>query len=73
MSATARDEVEQAMREVLLNNFKRHDFHDIIVTVGQRHIDEGDMEKFNMQRTLVAEYRPDDLAEFDRVFADHIS
>lgn len=72
MSATARKEYEQAREQVLINNFKRHDFHDVIVAVAQRHIDRDEWDNFEMQRTLVAEYRPGDLEEFDRIFASHL-
>ena len=73
MSAvTGNDEIDQAIRDVQMDIFKKCNFQDVILVVAQRHIDEGDWDSFEMQRMLVAEHRPDDLAEFDRVFIDHI-
>lgn len=69
---TGNDEIDQATDQVLMNNFKQCDFQDVIVVVARRHVSKGEWEKLNVQRTLVAEHRPDDLAEFNRLFGEFL-
>lgn len=72
MSTTTRDEIDQVMWEAQISNFKRLDFHNVIVTVAKRYIAADDLESFYAQRDLVADHRPGDLAEFDRIFAGYL-
>ena len=60
------EEMDAVFRRVMIEGFKTHSLHDVIIPVGLRFLSEGNRESFNAQRELVIEHRPDDLEEFDK-------
>ena len=61
-----KEEMDEVFNRVLIEGFKSHSLHDIIIPVGLRFLMEGNKESFNQQRMLVEMHRPGDLDAFDK-------